>query len=201
MSGMRPKRSSGKFKKRPEMSLEKKIESFILRNSRNGYFTKFSTITSKFDITESETWNIIGLLLSEGGLETMHDPVSGEMKICEADKKYEVLNMGKKRKFEKQTQHDKSGSQNFNNNNNKNNNNTKDNNSNSTQTKNSNKPDNNKTSGRRMGRDSNRLPNRRGASRGSGSGRYRGHVSRNESTFDAFAKKDTTSNDKNTFQS
>lgn len=99
---MRPKRSFGKSKKRsPEMPLEKKVESFILRNSQNGYFTKFSTITSKFRITESETWNIVGLLLSEGNLESVHDPASGEMKICESGKKYEIINMSRKRKFEK----------------------------------------------------------------------------------------------------
>lgn len=99
---MRPKRSFGNFKKRtPELPLEKKVEAFILRNSRNGYFTKFSTIASKFQLSESETWNVVGLLLSEGGLESMHDLASGEMKICETDKKYEIMNMGRKRKLEK----------------------------------------------------------------------------------------------------
>lgn len=192
---MRSKRSSGKFKKRPDIPLEKKVESFILRNSRNGYFTKFSTITSKFDITESETWNIIGLLLSEGGLETMHDPVSGEMKICEADKKYEVMSMGKKRKLEKQAQHVKNDNQDSNNENHTKNNN---NNSHSTRTGNSNKSNDSKTNGRRMGRGGNRLQNRRCTGRGNGSGRYRGHVSNNENDI---VKKDTTQNGKNDSQS
>ena len=73
---------------------------FILRNSRNGYFTKFSTITTKFNITESETWNLVGMLLSSGNLESIHDPMSGEMKIFEVGKKYEILSTGRKRRIE-----------------------------------------------------------------------------------------------------
>lgn len=73
---------------------------FILRNSRNGYFTKFSTIMTKFNITESETWNLVGMLLSAGNLESIHDPTSGEMKIFEVGKKYEILNTGRRRRIE-----------------------------------------------------------------------------------------------------
>ena len=76
---------------------------FILKNSRNGYFTKFSTITSKFNITEQETWNVVGMLLAGGELESVHDQSSGEMKICEIDKKYHIMNMSRKRKLEERS--------------------------------------------------------------------------------------------------
>ena len=50
-----------RFKKRePPISIEQKIESFILRNSKNGYFTKVSTISYKFEISESKGWDIVG---------------------------------------------------------------------------------------------------------------------------------------------
>ena len=157
----RQRRPTGKFKKRtPDIPIEKKIESFILRNSSNGYFTKISTITSKFNISESETWSIVGMLMSEGKLESIHDPVSGEMKMCEVDKKYEVLGMGKKRKFESQQNGQKSQNTN---NGHKSNNYHKNNNR-----------DQNK---RRVRRGGSPIPNRRGGGTGTGSGRDRGHVS------------------------
>lgn len=159
----RQKRFGGKFKKRtPDVPIEKKIESFILRNSNNGYFTKISTVTSKFNISESETWSIVGMLMSEGTLESIHDPTSGEMKMCEADKKYEVLGMGKRRRFENQRdgqkKHNpdgnfKGGNYDKNKNNNKNQNR------------------------RRVRRGGSSTPNRRGGGAGTGSGRDRGHMS------------------------
>ena len=40
-----------KFKNNsPSLTVEQKIEQFILRNSRNGFFTKVSTINYKFEI-------------------------------------------------------------------------------------------------------------------------------------------------------
>ena len=90
----RPKR------REPSPPVEKRVEMFILRNSRNGYFTKFSTIMTKFNISEPETWNLVGMLLSAGNLESIHDPTSGEMKIFEVGKKYEILNTGRRRRIE-----------------------------------------------------------------------------------------------------
>lgn len=96
----RGRRFSGPKRREPSIPVEKKVEMFILRNSRNGYFTKFSTIMTKFNITESETWNLVGMLLSAGNLESIHDPTSGEMKIFEVGKKYEILSTGRRRKME-----------------------------------------------------------------------------------------------------
>lgn len=96
----RGRRFSRPKRREPSIPVEKRVEMFILRNSRNGYFTKFSTITTKFNITESETWNLVGMLLSAGNLESIHDPTSGEMKIFEVGKKYEILSTGRKRKIE-----------------------------------------------------------------------------------------------------
>lgn len=96
---MRQKRSFGRFKRRePALTMEKKVDMFIRRNSQNGYFTKFSTITSKFSITESETWDVVGMLLSGGGFESIHDPTSGEMKIYESGKKYDIMSNGRRRR-------------------------------------------------------------------------------------------------------
>lgn len=96
----RGRRFSRPKRREPSLPVEKRVEMFILRNSRNGYFTKFSTITTKFNITESETWNLVGMLLSAGNLESIHDPTSGEMKIFEVGKKYEILNTGRRRRIE-----------------------------------------------------------------------------------------------------
>ena len=99
-SSRRPRRFGGFKRREPPIPMEKKIEEFILKNSRNGYFTKFSTITSKFNITEQKTWEVVGMLLAGGGLESVHDQSSGEMKICEIDKKYHIMSMSRKRKLE-----------------------------------------------------------------------------------------------------
>ncbi len=96
----RERRFSRPRRREPSPPVEKRVEMFILRNSRNGYFTKFSTIMTKFNITESETWNLVGMLLSAGNLESIHDPTSGEMKIFEVGKKYEILNTGRRRRIE-----------------------------------------------------------------------------------------------------
>ena len=96
----RGRRFSRPRRREPSPPVEKRAEMFILRNSRNGYFTKFSTIMTKFNITESETWNLVGMLLSAGNLESVHDPTSGEMKIFEVGKKYEILNTGRRRRIE-----------------------------------------------------------------------------------------------------
>jgi len=91
-----------KFKKRePSLTREQKIEKFILRNSQNGFFTKVSTIPYKFEISESKTWDIVGELLSNGSLESIHDEITGEMKLCETGKTYSIMDLERKRKREK----------------------------------------------------------------------------------------------------
>ena len=91
-----------KFKKRgPPLSTEQKIESFVLRNSKSGYFTKVSTISYKFEISQNKVWDIVGELLSNGSLESIHDEITGEMKLCETGKTYSIMDLEKKRKREK----------------------------------------------------------------------------------------------------
>jgi len=99
MSERKPYRN---FKKRePSLSVEQKIEQFILRNSNNGYFTKISTIPYKFEVSEDMTWTIIGELLSNGSCESIHDEISGEMKLCAWGKTYEIMGLERKRKRDK----------------------------------------------------------------------------------------------------
>ena len=91
-----------RFQKRePNITIEKKVEMFILRNSKSGFFTKISTIPYKFEISESKAWGIVGELLSEGLLESIHDQITGEMKLCETGKIYSIMNLEIKRKREK----------------------------------------------------------------------------------------------------
>ena len=91
-----------KFKKRePSLTREQKIEQFILRNSQNGFFTKVSTIPYKFEISESMAWDVVGELLSNGLLESIHDEFTGEMKLCKTGKMYSIMDLERKRKREK----------------------------------------------------------------------------------------------------
>ena len=49
MSYKKPYRN---FKKRePNLTTEQKVEQFVIRNSKNGFFTKVSTISYKFDVS------------------------------------------------------------------------------------------------------------------------------------------------------
>ena len=90
------------FKKRePSLTTEQKVESFVKRNSQNGYFTKVSTISYKFDVSEETAWNIVGELLSSGSFESIHDDYAGEMKLCEMGEIYPILDLEQKRKREK----------------------------------------------------------------------------------------------------
>ena len=90
------------FKKRePALTTEQKVESFVKRNSQSGYFTKVSTISYKFDVSEDMAWNIVGELLSSGSFESIHDDYTGEMKLCEMGKIYSILDLEQKRKREK----------------------------------------------------------------------------------------------------
>ena len=91
-----------RFKKRePNVPIEKKVEMFILRNSKSGFFTKVSTIPYKFEISESKAWDIVGELLSDGLLESTHDQITGEMKLCETGKIYSIMDLEPTRKREK----------------------------------------------------------------------------------------------------
>jgi hypothetical protein len=80
---------------------EEKIKSFVIRNSKNGYFTKVSTLSYKFEISQERAWEIVGELLDEGVVESAHDENSGEMKLCEPDKTYTILNLEQQRRREK----------------------------------------------------------------------------------------------------
>ena len=63
-----------RFKKRePSVSVEKKVEMFILRNSKSGFFTKISTIPYKFEISESKAWDIVGELMRRENLEKLRN--------------------------------------------------------------------------------------------------------------------------------
>ena len=99
MSERKPYRN---FKKRePDLTAEQKVESFVKRNSQNGYFTKVSTISYKFDVSEDMAWSIVGELLSSGSFESIHDDFTGEMKLCEMGEIYSILDLEQKRKREK----------------------------------------------------------------------------------------------------
>ncbi len=90
------------FKERePSLTTEQKVESFVKRNSQSGYFTKVSTISHKFGVTEDMAWSIVGELLSSGAFESTHNDYTGEMKLCEMGKIYSILNLEQKRKREK----------------------------------------------------------------------------------------------------
>ncbi len=99
MSERRPFR---KFKKRePVLTIEQKIQEFILRNSNNGFFTKVSTIPYKFEISESRAWDVVGELLVDGVLESSHNVATGEMKLCATGQTYAIMDLERKRKREK----------------------------------------------------------------------------------------------------
>ena len=99
---MSERKPFNRFKrKEPSLTREQKIENFILRNSKNGFFTKVSTIPYKFEISESTAWDIVGELLSNGLLESIHDEITGEMKLCETGKTYSIMDLERKRKREK----------------------------------------------------------------------------------------------------
>jgi len=99
MSDKKPYRN---FKKRePNLTTEQKVEQFVIRNSKNGFFTKVSTISYKFDVSPDMAWSIVGELLSNGLFDSIHDEYSGEMKLCETGKVYTIKDMEIKRKRDK----------------------------------------------------------------------------------------------------
>ena len=91
-----------KFKQRAKpITTEQKIKSFVLRNSKNGYFTKVSTLSYKFEISQDRAWEIVGELLDDGSIESTHDERTGDMKLCETGKTYSIANLEQRRKREK----------------------------------------------------------------------------------------------------
>ncbi len=98
-----------KFSQRAKpLTTDQKIKSFVLRNSKNGYFTKVSTLSYKFEISEDRAWEIVGELLDDGAIESIHDERTGEMKLCESGKTYNIANLELKRKREKTKEYKKS---------------------------------------------------------------------------------------------
>jgi len=85
----------------PSLTIEQKIEQFILRNSKNGYFTKVSTINYKFEISETKAWEIVEELLFNGNIESTHDQNTGDMKLCENEKTYQIMELERIRNKEK----------------------------------------------------------------------------------------------------
>ena len=90
-----------KFNNTKSQTTEEKIKDFVLRNSKNGYYTKVSTLPYKFEISQARAWEIVGGMLDEGAVESTHDQKSGEMKLCETGKMYIIMNLEQKRKREK----------------------------------------------------------------------------------------------------
>lgn len=96
------KKRTRKFEVRAKpQTTEEKIKEFVLRNSKNGYYTKVSTLSYKFEISQDRAWEIVGGLLDEGFVESVHDQKSGEMKLCETGKTYNILNLEIQRKRQK----------------------------------------------------------------------------------------------------
>ena len=105
-----------KFAKRKKIeTIENRIKNFIIRNSKNGYYTKISTLSYKFEITPEKTWDIVGILLGDGAIESIHDERSGEMKLCQPGKIYEILNQERKRRKAKIKEYRKNKKQKLNN--------------------------------------------------------------------------------------
>jgi len=96
------KKSFRKFERRSKpQTTEEKIKSFVMRNSKNGYYTKVSTLSYKFEIPQDRAWEIVGQLLDEGLVESVHDENTGEMKLCETGKTYIIMDLEQKRNRQK----------------------------------------------------------------------------------------------------
>ena len=80
---------------------EDKIRDFVLRNSKNGYYTKVSILSYKFEMSVEKAWEIVGGLLIDGSLESVHDEFTGEMKLCESGKTYLIMNLEQQRRKQK----------------------------------------------------------------------------------------------------
>ena len=99
---LQEKKQYKRFTKRTKpQTTEDKIKNFILRNSKNGFYTRISTLSYKFEISQDKAWEIVGALLVDGVIESIHDEYSGEMKLCQTGKIYEILEQEQKRKRQK----------------------------------------------------------------------------------------------------
>jgi hypothetical protein len=98
--------------RRPKsQTTEERIKEFVIRNSKNGYYTKVSTLSYKFEISQERSWEIVGELLDDGSVESVHDERSGEMKLCETGKTYLIMDLELKRKRQKSKEFKKSKKQ------------------------------------------------------------------------------------------
>lgn len=88
------------FSNNKPQTIEDKVKSFILRNSKNGFFTKALTIERKYEISCDMVWENIGSLLAENIIECIHDERTGDAKFCEYGKSYQIL----KHEFERKKQ-------------------------------------------------------------------------------------------------
>jgi hypothetical protein len=68
-------------------------------------------LSYKFEISEGRAWEIVGELLDDGTVESVHDERSGEMKLCETGKTYLIMDLELKRKREKFREYKKSKKQ------------------------------------------------------------------------------------------
>ena len=64
------------------------------------YFSQFGEV-ELVEIPEDKAWEIVGGLLTDGDLESIHDEFTGEMKLCEAGKTYLIMNLEQQRKRQK----------------------------------------------------------------------------------------------------
>jgi len=90
------------FSRAKPKTTEEKIKDFILYNSKNGFFTKVPTIERKFEISHDRVWENVGLLLSENVIECIHDERTGDVKLCEMGKSYQILKNDLQRKRTRQ---------------------------------------------------------------------------------------------------
>lgn len=95
------KRFNSRSSRPKTQTTEDRIRDFVIRNSKNGYYTKVSTLSYKFEISEDKAWEIVGSLLTDGTLESVHDQFTGEMKLCESGKTYLIMNLEQQRKRQK----------------------------------------------------------------------------------------------------
>lgn len=85
------------FRKERVVTTEEKIANFVIRNSRNGFFTKIPTLVTKFEISEDEAWATVGSLLDGDSIQCVHND-RGEMKLCERGKSIELLQKEQERR-------------------------------------------------------------------------------------------------------
>ena len=65
------------------------------------FLPKFQQFHINLKFQKAEAWDIVGELLSNGSLESIHDEFTGEMKLCETGKIYSIMDLERKRKREK----------------------------------------------------------------------------------------------------